>query len=616
MASIVKDLIPASQTRETLVTATEDMSVQEALARMIDHDFSQLPVVDQEFKLKGLITSDSILTAVRCFNSTLGTLKVSHAMRSKAKFCREEDDLSELLNGLRDASAIPIVDNHKEQLIAIVTNYDTAEYYRQRAEDIMLAAEIETTLKDFIQSAYEDDEGNLDHEALKKAIEDITPSGKDFKNKFRKALCSYLGQSKQIPPQPDEQLIESSFMQNLYQATEVKRFEDLTLFEYTQLFKNLWDGQYKAVFNDLQWEAIQELLSNVRDTRNAIAHFREISSNQRNHLKFCAHLLDSHRSKSEEGTLLNEPVVNNTFLVPGRIFLAAPKDYRSSENIDIDSGSSLITSSEAPILAIDGVEREEEFIPVGEEVSSSESRYAPLAIWLQDRAREGHNRFSLTFEQIEEIINDKLPPSARQYRNWWANDSISHTQSQQWLDVDWRVASINISAERVVFSLMHDRQAKYISFFNELQSQLKSLNGLTVKPASNLQGQSWIALEVVSAEFSKPTWLNFAFARFRFRVEYYIDFGDQNKNKSVFDSLLNNKAEIEADLKESLSWERLNHRRASRIALYHAPASITQSPEELAKLQDWATQALVRFYKAIAPHLHKVLENQVLESHD
>ena len=178
MASIVQHLIPESQTPESLVTATEEMSIQDALEQMIEYDFSQLPVVDKEFKLKGLITSDSILRAVSYFKSTLDKIKVSHATFN-AKTCRPDDDLSELLNGLRDASAISIVDK-AGKLIAIVTSYDTAEYYRQRAEDIMLAEDIETTLRDYIETAYRSTEGDVENDALGKAIGNIEVEPKNW----------------------------------------------------------------------------------------------------------------------------------------------------------------------------------------------------------------------------------------------------------------------------------------------------------------------------------------------------------------------------------------------------------------------------------------------------
>lgn len=578
MASIVQQLIPESQTSESLVTATEEMSIQDALERMIEYDVSQLPVIDKEFKLKGLITSDSILRAVSYFKSTLDKIKVSHATFN-AKTCRPDDDLSEVLNGLRDASAIPIVDK-AGKLLAIVTNYDTAEYYRQRAEDIMLAEDIETTLRDYIEAAYKNDKGDIDNDALREEIEDITPSGRDFKNKFKQALCNYLGRSGQIPPQPDQQLIDDTFVQYLQQSIEVKPFEDLTLFEYIQLFKNIWD-RYKAAFNYLEWEAIDELLGKIRQTRNAIAHFREVTSNQRKQLKFCASLLDRHRPTLEEVTLPNEPVT-----------IVINDDQLSSDKPEV---------LPQPIQGI-----EVEFAPIDEELGLNESRYAPLAIWLQGQVREGHEKISLTFEQIEKIIDDKLPPSARKHRNWWANDSVGHTQSQQWLDVGWRVSSVNIAEEKVIFSLMGDRQGAYIRFFGELQPKLQGIDGLTVKPAMNLQGRSWLCVEITSAEFPETSWLNFSFARkSRFRIELYIDTGDQSHNKRIFDALYKYKAEIEAKLGESLNWERLNNRRTSRVAMYHEKASITNPSEELAKLQDWAAKMMAQFYWAIMPYFTK-----------
>jgi hypothetical protein len=114
-------------------------------------------------------------------------------------------------------------------------------------------------------------------------------------------LCSYLGRAGQTPPQPNQQLIDDVFTQYLHQPIEIQPIEKLTLFDYIQLFKNLWN-QYQEAFNDLEWDAIEKVLSEVRHTRNAIAHFREVTPNQRKHLKFCSNLLDRHRSILEEET--------------------------------------------------------------------------------------------------------------------------------------------------------------------------------------------------------------------------------------------------------------------------------------------------------------------------
>jgi len=296
MASFIQYIIPKSQTPDTLITATEEMSVQDALDLMIEHDFSQLPVVDKESKKpKGLITSDSILRTVSYFKTTLDKIKVSHAAFKVKAFCLNVEP-SVLLNELKDTGAVPIVDE-TGKLMAIVTDYDTSEYYRQLAEDWVLAKKIETTLKGFIKSAYRNDEGNIDNEALQKAIEGIL--SKDLEKRFEQALRSYLD-SAQLPLPTDEQLINKAFMQHLHQKSQGKAFDDLSLREYIRLFKEPWDNKYKAAFNDLEWKAICKLLDEVCQTRNAIAHFREVSSKQGKQLTFCNDLFDRHSSPSEE----------------------------------------------------------------------------------------------------------------------------------------------------------------------------------------------------------------------------------------------------------------------------------------------------------------------------
>ena len=88
----------------------------------------------------------------------------------------------------------------------------------------------------------------------------------------------------------------------------------------------------------------------------------------------------------------------------------------------------------------------------------------------------------------------------------------------------------------------------------------------------------------------------------RVRVEIYIDQGDADKNKALFDRLLAQKSAVERDLGESLEWERLDDRRACRIAVYR-PGSIEQSEEKLAEIQTWAIDRLLRLKKVFGPRL-------------
>jgi hypothetical protein len=57
-----------------------------------------------------------------------------------------------------------------------------------------------------------------------------------------------------------------------------------------------------------------------------------------------------------------------------------------------------------------------------------------------------------SFREIERILNDKLPVSARQDLDWWANESGGrHVQAQAWIKAGWKVKSGNFSKKKVEF---------------------------------------------------------------------------------------------------------------------------------------------------------------------
>ncbi|MBL0348664.1 hypothetical protein [Candidatus Villigracilis affinis] len=55
-------------------------------------------------------------------------------------------------------------------------------------------------------------------------------------------------------------------------------------------------------------------------------------------------------------------------------------------------------------------------------------KYAPLEHHLRGLPAS-QKEATLSFEQIEGILNDKLPPSAYQYLAWWANQKEGSRRS-------------------------------------------------------------------------------------------------------------------------------------------------------------------------------------------
>ena len=84
------------------------------------------------------------------------------------------------------------------------------------------------------------------------------------------------------------------------------------------------------------------------------------------------------------------------------------------------------------------------------------------------------------------------------------------------------------------------------------------------------------------------------------RVEVYIDDGDGDRNIRLLERLVVSREEIETALGETLDWQRLENRRACRIALDRS-GSIYDDVATLADIQDWMVEYLLKFKQVFGP---------------
>jgi REP element-mobilizing transposase RayT len=113
------------------------------------------------------------------------------------------------------------------------------------------------------------------------------------------------------------------------------------------------------------------------------------------------------------------------------------------------------------------------------------------------------------------------------------------------------------------------------------------------------QGQSWI---ILASYGNDSAYLNAAFTRrMEFRIELYIDGGDKDENKNRFDQLFARREAIETAVGELLRWERLDNRRACRIAVYTKAQILTDVDSPI--LLGWAAKRASAFHKTFASEL-------------
>jgi hypothetical protein len=79
------------------------------------------------------------------------------------------------------------------------------------------------------------------------------------------------------------------------------------------------------------------------------------------------------------------------------------------------------------------------------------SKYDPLKIFLKSLNK---TTIVLSFQEIERILKDSLPPSASNHGAWWSNDITHHVHARAWLEAGWLVESPieAIRTHKVTFS--------------------------------------------------------------------------------------------------------------------------------------------------------------------
>ena len=76
-------------------------------------------------------------------------------------------------------------------------------------------------------------------------------------------------------------------------------------------------------------------------------------------------------------------------------------------------------------------------------------KYMPLENYLRNLP-ESQREVLFGFEQIESILNFKLPPSAYEDRRWWDHATEgNHVNARAWANAGWKIESLDVNAKWV-----------------------------------------------------------------------------------------------------------------------------------------------------------------------
>jgi hypothetical protein len=103
---------------------------------------------------------------------------------------------------------------------------------------------------------------------------------------------------------------------------------------------------------------------------------------------------------------------------------------------------------------------------------------------------------------------------------------------------------------------------------------------------------------------------NYAIRQDTGKAELYIDRGDEEANERIFEDLLSHKPEIEQAFGGELSWERLDEKRACRIAFTTPLGGWRSDESKWPDIQDAMIDAMIRLERALGTHVAR-LRNQI-----
>jgi hypothetical protein len=183
--------------------------------------------------------------------------------------------------------------------------------------------------------------------------------------------------------------------------------------------------------------------------------------------------------------------------------------------------------------------------------------------WLNEHSDENSWFFGVAIELL--AVDDSLPaPNFRLVSspNEWEKSGAVHTSP---------------------------RTAAYAQFFGDVLKAYKGAypGDTHVSGTARHVRRSWFGLTIGKTGFRT----NWAFTiDKRFRVQLYIDCGEETSNKSYFDQLCRHRSEVESEMGHGLEWNRLDGSRACTIISYYAesPISVLDGPAVLEAIKQWA----------------------------
>ena len=214
-------------------------------------------------------------------------------------------------------------------------------------------------------------------------------------------------------------------------------------------------------------------------------------------------------------------------------------------------------------------------------------------VWISGNVRDEHRT---AIHWLNEQTTDAVAFFAIEIEVWRIGDSLPAPR----FNVVARPSGFQRKIASETTTAPTELRLAYQNFFSDLLRRVHATHrGFTNRSPDNVRYDSWMDFAVGRTGF----FLRCSFdGQQRFRMEIYIDTGDGARNKAAFDRLHQAREEIASTLGETLTWERLDNARASRV-FAHRGGRVESAEAVLEAHKRWAVDLLPRFRDAFEPRI-------------
>jgi hypothetical protein len=142
-----------------------------------------------------------------------------------------------------------------------------------------------------------------------------------------------------------------------------------------------------------------------------------------------------------------------------------------------------------------------------------------------------------------------------------------------------------------------ERHILRMEFWKQLLERAKTKTQLHARIAPGIE--NWISASAGRSGIG----FNYVIRMEDAQVEIYLDRGDAEQNKQIFDALQEHKTAVETAFGEPLEWQRLDAKRACRVRFLLTGGGLLDKQRWL-EIQDQMIDAMVRLERAFRPEIH------------